>query len=189
MKTPSFFEGVLLAVVASISADVLFVALRWLMPVGQAPGLLIAGLSFAYCVYLLVRSRERVGRMTVLAVWIALSGTVWLWSPPLPLFLLIHLGMVWLVRSLYFQTGLVAALADLALSGFGLAAALWAVTTSGSLLLAVWCFFLVQALFVAIPNGKGRTQAPVESVADDRFQQAYRTAEAALRKIATGPSF
>jgi len=185
MKTPGFFEGVLLAVVASVSADVLFVALCWLLPVEQALGLLIVGLSFAYCAYLLIRSHERVGRMTALAVWIALSGAVWFWSPPLPLFLLIHLGMVWLVRSLYFQTGLIAALADLALSGFGLAAALWAVTVSGSLLLAVWCFFLVQALFVAIPNGKNQAKAPAECVADDRFQQAYRTAEAALRKIAS----
>lgn len=183
MKTPSFWEGVLLAIVASMAADVWFVASRWWLPVPQALRLLIAGLAFAYCVYLLLRSRERAGRMTALAAWIALSAAVWLWSPPLPLFLLLHLGMVWLLRSLYFQPGPIAALADFALNGLSLAAALWAATSTGSLLLAVWCFFLTQALFVVIPGGLGQPKpAPTP---DDRFQQAYRCAEAALRKIAS----
>lgn len=185
MKTPSFFEGVLLAVVASLSADMLFVALRWLMSPASALSLLIAGLAFAYCVYLLLRSPERVGRMTTLALWIVLSGAVWLWSPPLPLFLLLHLGMVWLVRALYFQPGPVAALADFALNGLSLAAALWAAVNTGSLLLAVWCFFLTQALFVVIPGGLGQPKPKPAPASDDRFQHAYRAAEAALRKIAS----
>ena len=116
-----------------------------------------------------------------------LAGADWFASPPLLLYLLIHLGAIWLTRSLYFYSGVLPALADLALTGLGLAAATWAVTRTGSVFLGTWCFFLTQALFVSIPDtmrrkpgasGFGHTRA-------DRFQHAHRMAEAAVRKLSS----
>ena len=108
-------------------------------------------------------------------------------TPPLLLYVCGHLGAVWLIRSLYFYSSVLSALADMGLNGLGLAAAIWAVTRTGSVFLGIWCFFLVQALFVFIPKSinhkPGTTRVGHES--EDRFQHAYRVAEAAVRKLSS----
>jgi hypothetical protein len=187
MKPPSFFEGVALALALSLIGSLFYGAMILHLPAGGVPRLLIAGLSLAYLVYLLSRGRERIGRLTTLALWIAMAGGVWLWSPPLSLYVLAHVGAIWLVRSLYFQTGLASALADLALNGLALAAAVWALAHSRSLFLGLWCFFLAQALFVVIP---GLIRPPGDDShsrpdSEDRFQHAHRAAETALRRLSS----
>jgi hypothetical protein len=137
MKTPSFWEGVWLALLASIAAEVLFSALTWVWPTWLVLRLLVVGLGLGYSVYLLARARERVGRLTAMLVWLAIALLLWLWRPPFILFLLAQVGMIWLLRSLYYHRSLLTALVDLAFSGFSLALALWAAASSGSLLLSV----------------------------------------------------
>jgi hypothetical protein len=187
MKSPGFFEGVALALALSLAGGVLYGTLLLVLPAGSALRLLIAGLSFAYVVYLLNRNRERVGRLTTLVLWFAMAGSAWLGAPPLSLYALAHVGTIWLVRSLYFHAGLASALADLALNGLALAAAVWAMAHSGSLFLSLWCFFLVQALFVAIPNfvRSSGGDPPTNPNREDRFQHAHRAAEAALRRLSS----
>ena len=67
---------------------------------------------------------------------------------PLAGYVLVHLGLVWLVRSLYYYSGLLPALADLGSALLGAAFAVWAAQRSDSAWLALWCFFLVQAFHV-----------------------------------------
>ena len=58
---------------------------------------------------------------------------------------------------------------------------------SGSLFLSIWSFFLVQALFVAIPTRlrqKAGDRGPARD-SEDPFQRAHRAAEAALRKLSS----
>jgi hypothetical protein len=50
--------------------------------------------------------------------------------------------------------------------------------------LAIWCFFLVQALFIVIPKGARRTPGAAQAD-EDRFQQAYRVAESAVRNLSS----
>ena len=76
---------------------------------------------------------------------------------------------------------------DLALNGVSLAAAVWAVNQTGSLFVSIWCFFLVQALFVAIPASMKQKAGQTGESHKDRFQHAYRAAETALRKLSTTP--
>jgi len=116
-----------------------------------------------------------------------LAGAAWFIAPPLMLYLLVHLGAIWLVRSLYFYSSVLSALADLALNGLGLAAAIWAVTRTDSVFLGIWCFFLVQALFVNIPDSMRRKAGTRESAnaRTDRFQHAHCVAEAAVRKLSS----
>jgi hypothetical protein len=187
MSAPSFLEGVGVAVVASLAGSIGYWAFSAVL--GGGLRLVIAGLSLGYLLYLLARSRERVGRLTTLAAWSLTALALWWLQSPLSLYVLGHLGALWLVRSLYFHSGPLAALADLGLNAFALAAALWALGHTGSLLLALWCFFLVQALFVAIPArpprecGDGAAEPDLEA----HFQQAQRTAEAALRRLSSVP--
>ena len=187
MKRPGFFEGVGVALVASAVAGVLFSVLATLLPDALVLRALAAGLALAYVLYLLQRSGERVGRLSTIVLWALATVATWLAGLGLPAYLLAHVGMLWLVRSLYFHASLFAACADLGLAMLGLAAAVWAARTTGSVFLAFWCFLLVQALFVAIP---ARPFRPAEANAEggdrgDRFRNAYRVAEAALTKLSS----
>jgi hypothetical protein len=161
MKIPSFLNGVLLALALSLSAAVGFAALTTVMFPGLVIRLLIAGLGL-------------IGAVAAA-----------FFSPSLLVYLTVHVGMVWLIRALYYTAGVLPALLDLGLSALALAAAVWAAGQTGSVFLAVWSFFLVQALFVVMPRSV-RDPAPLkDGVRDDEFERAHRNAEAALRRLST----
>ena len=189
MRRPDFFEGVVVALVASITGGVLYSIGQTLLPGSGILRLLIAALGLGYILYLLRRSRERVGRLTVPATWLVMAALTWFSTAPLTIYVLVHLGAVWLIRSLYFYSSVLSALADLCLSGFSLAAAVWALLQTGSVFASLWCFFLVQALFAAIPATLPRRPGvqPPHPDREDRFQHARRVAEAAVRKLSSTP--
>jgi hypothetical protein len=105
-------------------------------------------------------------------------------SPPLSLYLLSHLAMVSAARSLYFHQGPLAALADLALAGLGLIAALGAYLHTGSLFLSLWCLFLVQALFVFVPSRTG-VASKDRGDEEEHFRRAHQAAEAAVQRLSS----
>ena len=180
MKRPTFFQGVGIALIAALLGEVLFVALTQLLGSYTALQMVIAIASFSYTLYLLRSSGERLGRLVTLAAWLLVTvATAW-FSPHLVVYLLMHTMMLWLVRALYFHSSLLTALADLGLNALAVAAALWATLQSGSLALALWCYFLVQALFVMIPTTLAATRT---TAAADPFEQARAAAQAALRKL------
>lgn len=187
MKQPTFLEGVGVALAASLVGSMLYTAVKLVFPGVPVLRLLIAGIGLAYVFYLLSRSPERVGRITAVAAWVVIAGVLWFTQPPLLLYVCMHLGSLWLIRSLYFYSSALSALADLGLNGLSLAAAIWAVTRTGSVFLGIWCFFLVQALFVFIPKNVHRTQGSGQATheREDRFQHAYRVADAAVRKLSS----
>ena len=187
MKSPTLLEGVLVALVASLVGSILFTALAPSLGSAAVLRLLMPFIGLGYLLYLLRRSRERVGRITVVTIWGLAALALWLLHPPIALYLVLHIGLIWLVRSLYFYASVLSALTDLALNGLALATAIWAVSHTGSLFLGVWCFFLVQALFVAIPHELGAKGTRQPSTVDlgDRFQHAHRAAEAAVRKLSS----
>jgi hypothetical protein len=184
LRAPTFLEGTIVALGAALAGTLAYGAFHLVLPGAVALRLLIAGLGLGYLLYLLGRSRERVGRLTTLAVWLAAAGLLWVLPAPLPLYLLAHLAMLWLARSLYFHQGPLAGLADLGLTGSGVIAAVGAYLHTGSLFLSLWCLFLVQALFVFIPR---RTEAGGGKGTDeeDRFRRAHRAAEAAVQRLSS----
>lgn len=187
MKRPSFFHGVVVAAVFGFFASAVVATLTPFVGLSAVLRLVIPALGLAYLLYLFSRSEDRVGRVTTLALWSALAAVTWWVSPPLPLYLLIHVGAVWLVRSLYFYSGVLPALMDLGLSTLSVSATVWAITRSGSMFLATWCFFLVQALFVAIPPSVKSAQKPRRNTAveSETFENARRQADEALRQLFT----
>jgi hypothetical protein len=183
MTRPGFLEGALVALAASLTAGALFATLSLVLPAIPALRWVVALVAFGYLIYLLGRSGAKVGRVSAVLAWALVSGIALALHLPLPTFVLLHAGMAWLVRSLYFHGGLVAALADLGLTLLGLTAAVWALTESGSLFLAVWSLMLVQALFGLIPADLGRAVAAEPQDPDDAFERAHRGAEAVLRRM------
>lgn len=189
MKKPTFWEGVIFALVASITGAIGFFAFSLLFTEDMAIRLAISGLAFIYSLYLLSRSGERIGRITVILSWCILSAVVWLFYPPLILFLILNVFTIWLIRSLYFYSRLFPSLADLGLCLVGILSALWTLHHTGSPFLAFWCFFLIQALFVAVPAGNKKPVAEEAALSNSEaeFKRAYQAAEAAVRKLSTLP--
>jgi hypothetical protein len=185
MKRPGFFNGVLVAVLLALIGGATFAGLGAVFASGPVLQLIVSGLAGAYVVYLLTRSGQRTGRIATMVVWLVGAFASWLFAPGLAVLLCAHVIMIWLVRVLYYHTSVLSALADLGLSCLALGSAVWAAQQSGSVFMAVWCFFLVQALFVTIP-GSFSNPVNTHAVAEtDAFHRAYRAAESAVRRIAT----
>ena len=123
MKRPTFFHGVIVAAVLGFFASAVVATLTPFVGLGSVIRLVIPALALAYLLYLFSRSKERVGRVTTLSLWSALAAVSWWLAPPLPLYLLIHVAAVWLVRSLYFYSGIMPALMDLGLNALSISAA------------------------------------------------------------------
>jgi hypothetical protein len=184
MKRPTFSYGVVVALAIAVSAAALFSTFAPLLGAGTALRLIIAAMGLAYLLCLFRRGVESTGRITTVALWFAVSAITWVIAPPMAVYVLIHAGMLWLVRSLYFYSSALPALLDLGLSALSVSAASWAMTRSGSLFLAIWCFFLAQALFVAIPHRLGTpARGDADEIDNDAFERARRRADAALRQL------
>jgi hypothetical protein len=187
MKSATFLHGVFLAAVLAFMASAVVAALTPFVGFGHVIRLVIPALAFAYLLCLMRSSDERTGRLTTLTLWGAMAVASWWFSPPLTFYVLIHVGAVWLVRSLYFYSGVFPALLDMGLSAMSMAALGWAITRTGSLFIGIWSFFLVQALFVAIPASISRKRnSNANPVADnERFDRAHRQADRALQQLFT----
>lgn len=184
MKRPSFFQQVVVALTLSCIGSVLFVSLAQVTSADAALKGIIALVAMGYSGYLLGRCSVMSGRVTAAVTWFTVAAACWFGDPPLNAFMLVHIGLIWIIRSLFYHCSPVTALLDLILNGLSLAASVWAMVQSESLFMSLWCFFLVQALFVAIP---ARVKpSPANNHQHDRqFQSAYRSAAAALGKLSS----
>ena len=185
MKAPTFIEGIGVAITAAAIGEVLFSVLPWFIDQWLATRIVIATLSLSYLLYLLRRAPGKTGRTTLLALWVLSSLAAGALNLGIPLFLLMQLGFIWLIRSLYFSAGLFGALADLGLHALAASSAVWAFARSGSVLLALWSFFLVEALFPVLPGTKPSTSDAErrQSGVNPCFEQAHRTALSALQRL------
>jgi hypothetical protein len=187
MKAPGLFEGIVVAIAASLGGGILTAMLPIVTSEYNGIRILLSVLAVSYLLYLVKRSNERTGRVVVIAVWLSVTLASLLLGASLTWFALIQLASVWIIRSLYFHTSILPALMDLVLTGFGLVAAAWAILHTGSVMTAIWCFFLSQSLFVLIPafGDRRHTQDCFIPVEQDRFQSAHRVALDAVRKLST----
>lgn len=181
MKQPGFSEGVIVAAALAIVAAACTTVFAPLIGFPASARLLVPALALAYLLFLFSRNHEHSGQLVTLAAWLFLALLAGWLAPPLPLYLVIHAGALWLVRSLHFHSGLLPALLDMALVACGVIALSAALSRTGSVLLGCWCFFLVQALFVAIPRTPGANAATAPP--DDGFQRAHLAAQAALSRM------
>lgn len=184
MRAPTFLQGAVAAAFLAFLASATIATLTPVIGLGAVLRLAAPLLAAAYLLYLLRASRQRTGRLATLSLWAALALVTWWIAPPLPLYLLIHAGAVWLIRSIYSYAGLIPALMDLGLCALSVLAFSWVFMRTGGVFLATWSFFLVQALWVAIPARiGGREPAPAAGDGNERFDRARRQADSALRQL------
>lgn len=177
----SLTQGVLAAFVFSIAGAVLFAVLGPFLGNGTVLRGVVSLLGLAYVFYIVGRSGERVGRISTIACWLVCAAAVWYADLSLLSFVLVHAGLIWLTRSLFQYAGLIPALIDLGLSLFSVVFAIWAAQRTDSFGLALWCFFLVQAFHILIPERIRSIRKPAEP--RDAFTRAHRAAEDAVRKL------
>ena len=147
----------------------------------------VAGLGLAYVLYRLSRATDRIGRVVTVLVWSAAAVATWLLAPSFAVYVAVHAGLIWLVRTFYVHSDLRAAAVDLGLSAMSLAFAVWAVRRTESFLLGAWCFFLIQAMHTAIPTWLAKRARTADDLPDDRFAKAHRAAQEALKRLAAAP--
>jgi hypothetical protein len=183
MKTLTLFDGITIATLISLAAAATSLLLGGFIVYNLLFELMLYGGALGYLLYLLQRSRARVGRIVVLSGWAAASLAGWFFDVALLQQVLIQAGLIWLVRSLYFHSSIWGAAIDFGLVSAGLAAAGWALFNTGSLVAALWSFFLVQAFFSWLPQLKQPHRGDDSSAAASRFQSAHRVAIDAVRKL------
>lgn len=181
---PSFGASLGVGLILSLCGAAALSVLGPMLFTGYALRAVIAIVAFAYVLYLIGKSGERVGRVTTLVCWLAVALGAAVAGLPLGAYVLVHVGLIWLVRSLYYYAGLLPALADFGLGLLGVVFAVWAAQRTDSAWLALWCFFLTQSFHVLIPQSLSTRASPARGD-DDAFNRAHRTAEDAIHRLST----
>src|SRR5262249_43008358 len=189
MQRPTLLEGVLVAVVLSLLAAPLVALLHSLVGSLLAWKAVVVAMTYTYICYLLVQRGRVSGRITLglLALAVLLAGVAL--DLRLTSLLLLCVALIWGIRSFAYSQSLVSAVLQGGVCVLGCGAALTVYGHNGSLALASWSFFLVQAAFVFIPARLTRRSAP-DMYADlggepDGFGRAHHAAEQALNRLAT----
>jgi len=180
MNPSGFWWHVGLALLLSVIGAVAFSGLAMLM--GNAIGLrlVIAFLTAVYLLAILRNSEAKVGRLLVGSGWLLATTLLVIFNPGLDFWLAAQLLTIWLVRSLYLYQHLWQSAADALLNAMALVLAIGALWHTDSLFLSLWCFFLIQTLFLWIQ----KRSKPVSELADNRnFERAFQTAELALKRL------
>jgi hypothetical protein len=186
---PSVTREIALGFVLSLVGAAFAASLPLALPAGGVYRVVVAALGLAYVLYRLSRATDRVGRVVTVLVWCAAAIATWLMAPSFAVYVAVHAGLIWLVRTFYVHSDLRAAAVDLGLTVMSLAFAVWALRRTESFLLGAWCFFLIQAMHVAIPKwlAKRVTTHGGGDLPADRFAEAHRAAQEALKRLAAAP--
>ena len=184
MKSPSLSGGLAFAFCAAIATAILTLSLPIILPV-LAPKFTLALITIGYLFYLIKQSGEKTGRIVTGGIAIGVSILTLTISMSLIEFILIQLGLIWIVRSLYLRARPIPALIDGLLIVAGILLASWGILQTQSLAIAVWCFYLTQALFIDWPNRFFKEDADInsDSVNQQRFDQAWLAAQQAVEKL------
>jgi len=188
MQRPTLLAGIVVASVVSLAVSPAVLFLSLLLGPVMAGKALVGVMAYAYIVYVLAQSGRRVGRTTLAVLsLLALLASVMLaarWTTVL----VVAVALIWGTRASTSSRSPVAWLLHGGLCLLGLSAALWAYKHSGSIVLAVWSFLLLQALWVYVPARLAR-QPVEESVAggqeEDGFVRAHQAAQKALDRLRT----
>jgi len=189
MHRPTLLEGVLVALVLSLSVSPLVVFVQLAIGSLLAWKMAVMVMAYTYICYLLARSGRKSGRVTLglLALTVLLASLVF--NLRFATLLLLCVTLMWGIRSFAYSRSLVSAVLQGGVCVLGCGAALMVYGHHSSLALAIWSFFLVQAAFVLIPAQFMRRAATPTGetlgVAPDGFGRAYHVAEQALERLRT----
>ena len=184
MKRPTLLYHVGIAIFMTLIALLTGFVLRYLFSASLVLALTLSLLTMIYISHLLSRSGIRVGKITLGLICLTVLIIAILLKVKLSTLLLISVGLIWITRSLLYYSSLIPAIVDLALCIVSFASAIWGFIISDSIAAAIWCFFLTQALSALIPKRFNHHPSAETKSGQDRFNQAYQSAETAIRHLA-----
>ncbi len=186
MKIDSFGSNVIAGFVLAILAATGFHLLSIFFPTFVALRLVISFVTLFYIAYLMLAINIKVGKfiLPMFAIGcIALAQSI---GVSLSGFIALHLFFIWFARAVYLYRPLGACL-----DGFGclVSASLTylVLVQTHSLFIAVWTFFLLQAVILSIlpfPEKYLKRRKSCDS-GDDKFLRAQRMAQAAFKRLNT----
>lgn len=191
MQGITFNQGLVFALLASLFSAISFSAFSAFSAfIDQAYAMLaleiiFAIVSFSYIGYLMQCSRIKTGRPTVSLVWLVFTLFLFYMQTDIMLFVGVQIVFIWLVRCLFYYSGLVSSMIDFCLTLMSVLVAIWVALYTDSLFLYVWSFFLCQACFAFIaPNFKKNNihKYQPESFGQS-FDRSFHQAERAVRQI------
>ncbi len=192
MKQVNVVHGILVAIGLSVIALFLFPALILLFSKIAAAKLLFIVVGYIYICSLLDAGRGRAGMVVLGCGTLLVLIATGLFSSLLTL-VVVGTGVLWFTRSALVYRSVLGWILDAALCVLAFGAAAWGGSISGSVIAAIWCFFLVQALWVFVPKWIDFGRKEVEdspaspcaapNSAEARFQRAHRAAERALEAL------
>lgn len=184
MKRPTLLYNIGIAVIMTVVALLAGSVLRSFFSGSLVSVLTLSLLTIIYIGHLLSGSGIRAGKITLgLICLTVLIATIFM-KVNLSTLLIISIGLIWITRSLLYYSSFLPAIADMGLCMMSLAGAIWGFFISGSVAAAIWCFFLTQALSALIPKRFNRHLSTETTSGQDRFNQAYQSAETAIRHLA-----
>lgn len=182
-KPTGFLAEAGMGLLFSVSGSFVFAGLQWFVDPATALRIVIAALGAAAIMRCL--TKRRTGRLVLFCIWLGAAAAIWLMPTTLPIYVAIHAGLLWFVRSVHNRTGVPQALADAGVTILAIAGAAWASVETGSPFMAFWCFFLVLSLSATIRKPMlaiaGDDRAPSKPL--DRFDAAHRDAKTALADL------
>lgn len=184
MKPITLLEGIIVAaVLACIGFAASFLlpfAFGWHMAIKTN----IALLTLLYLGYLCHRSGIRAGKIVLGVGSAALLAAAVSFIDTRGDIIAFAVVLIALLRALLFAPGIMAGLAHLALCLLGVA---FAAYNGGGIGMSAWSFFLVQALWILIPRRSTEQRYPSDNGRNsNRFNQAYATADAAIKLLING---
>ena len=183
MKNPTLLGNLSVAILISLmSLGTLFV----LQPIFYDLSSVKITLSLAtlcYLAYLFYSSQAKLGKVTLALLSVFTITVMLMVNPDLGLLIAGLIGSIWFSRSLLFYRSILPSLLDLGLCLIGISAAIEAFILSSSAAAGVWCFLLIQALFVFIPQRKAARQKVDDNATTKPFNKAYQSAESAIRQL------
>lgn len=138
---------------------------------------------FCYLVYIIRQSHLPAGRISLLSINLCVLLVCLVWVDRFNTLILIYLAMIWLNRSLICYSGILAIVADLGLCLVSASVVYGVLVQRNSVIVALWCFLLLQALHTLIPGKKLPNNSKHGKTSTDNFDHSLQAAENALQEI------
>lgn len=184
MKHLSFGYSALAGFAIACLASATFYVLSYLLPAVVAMRLALSLATLAYIIFLMAGIEVRRGKFVFPIIILAVIAAPLLASISLMPYVATHLFAIWLTRAIYLYRPLQACLDTVGLL-VSAAIAIWSLSETHSLFIALWTFFLIQAALLPTLTGTGMKRAGVKAQgqADEQFSRALRTAQGAFTRL------
>ena len=180
MKTPEFGRAVLVAFLLAVAAAAGIPVLVTFLGVHDGVRFAVALLAGGYLLSLIHRGEASVGLPSAIVCWLLASIALGFFAVDFPAYVAANTALIWLTRTLLIHRSISGAVFDAVISAAAFVTAALALDQTNSAFLAVWSFFLTQALLVWMPGPLSLRIARLKPEYNQAFARAERQAEAAL---------